>query len=256
MAKAKKAPVKREIAKKDVVEVNLDPFAVPIAIVIAGIIIALAIFLTNKSSKTEVDDKQPTPSAEGEAPEVPEGDVTVSIGDAPTLGDRNKAKIAIVEYSDFGCGYCKRHAEQVYPDLKSKYVDKGEVLYVFKSYPLSEAGTAYNAALAFHCVAKLTDSEKAATFHKNAFGFTSDADVKNGAIAVGVDGGKYDSCMADSAVKAAVAAERSEGSSAGISGTPGFVVGKIGDDGKVTGPLIKGAYPLTTFEAAISGLSK
>jgi len=256
MAKAKKTLVKKEVAKKDVIEINLDSFAVPIAIVIAGIIIALAIFLTNKGSKAKIDDTQAKPSVEGEAPEVEGKDVTVSIGDAPTLGDRKKAKIAIVEYSDFGCGYCKRHAEQVYPELKSKYVDKGEVLYVFKSFPLGEAGTSYNAALAMHCVAKLTDTEKTATFHKNAFGFTSDEDIKKNVVSLGIDGAKYDSCIADPAIKSAVAAERTEGSSAGISGTPGFVVGKIDKDGKVTGPLVKGAYPLSTFEATITKLSK
>ena len=71
-----------------------------------------------------------------------------------------------------------------------------------------------------------------------------------------MDAGKYDSCIADSAIKSLVAAEKAEGSKAGIEGTPGFIVGKIDKDGNVTGPLVKGAYPFTTFESAIKELSK
>jgi len=236
----------------DVVEVNLDTFAIPIAILVAGIIIAVAIFLTSKANKdTTTDTKAPTVAEQGE-PEVPEGDFTVSLGDSPYLGDKSKAKVAIVEYSDFGCGYCKRHATEVYPELKSKFVDTGDVVYVFKSFPLSDSGVSYNAAVAMHCVAKYVDGNKAAEFHTKAFTFTTDADIRAGAIAVGVDGGKYDACIAGPEAKAAVEAEKAEGSGIGITGTPGFVVGKIAD-GKVTGPIVRGAYPFSTFETIIKG---
>ena len=236
----------------DVVEVNLDTFAIPIAIIVAGIIIAVALFITSKANKdADTDTAAPTAAEQG-APEVPEGDFTVSLGDSPYLGDKSKAKIAIVEYSDFGCGYCKRHATEVYPELKSKFVDTGEVVYVFKSFPLSDSGVSYNAAVAMHCVAKYVDGNKAAEFHTNAFNFTTDADIRAGALAVGVDGGKFDACIAGSEAKAAVEAEKAEGSAASITGTPGFVVGKI-SDGKVTGPLVRGAYPFSSFETIIKG---
>lgn len=237
----------------DVVEVNLDTFAIPIAIIVAGIIIAVALFITSKSNKdADTDTGTPTVAEQGE-PELPEGDVTVSLGDSPYLGDKSKAKIAIVEYSDFGCGYCKRHATEVYPELKSKFVDTGEVIYVFKSFPLSDSGVSYNAAVAMHCVAKYVDGSKIAEFHTSAFDFTTDADIRAAAIAAGVDGGKYDACIGSSEAKAAVEAEKAEGGSVNIQGTPGFVVGKIGDDGKITGPLVPGAYPFSTFETIIKG---
>jgi len=62
--------------------------------------------------------------------------------------------------------------------------------------------------------------------------------------------------MANPDTKSAIAAERDEGSGVGIQGTPGFVVGKIDKEGKVTGSLVKGAYPFSTFEDAIKKLSK
>ena len=253
MAKAKKA-----LEKNEVIEINLDSFAVPIAIVVAGIIIALAIFFVNKGSDAEVEGTQASPSAQEQQEQTQNEDaeVTVSIGDSLTIGDRNKAKIAIVEYSNFGCGYCQKHAVETYPEIKSKYIDTGEVLYVFKNYPFGEAGTAYNSALAFHCVGELAGAEKAVEFHNKAFDFATDEDIKNNVIALGVNVAKYDACMANPDTKSAIAAERDEGSGVGIQGTPGFVVGKIDKEGKVTGSLVKGAYPFSTFEDAIKKLSK
>lgn len=249
---------KKVATKKDEVVVNLDSFSVPIAIVIAGIVIALAIFVTNnKANKVAEENKNNAPAVQGETAEAPkEEDVTVSIGDSVYIGDKSKAKVAVVEYSDFQCGYCKRHADQVYPEIKSKYVDTGEVIYVFKTFPLSDSGVGYNSAVAFHCVADLLDAEKAAAFHNGAFGLASDDDIKQLAISLGVDSAKFDSCLTDSKYKTAAVADKEEGSAASISGTPGFVVGKIGDDGKVTGPLVRGAYPLATFESTIKALSE
>jgi len=256
MAKAKNIKEVKGKTKSDVVEINLDSLIIPISIIIAGVVIAAAIFITsNKNKDTNTDSANPT-VAESDDSGLSAGDATVSLGDAPYLGNKDKTKIAIVEYSDFGCGYCKRHATEVYPELKSKFVDTGEIIYVFKSFPLSDSGISYNAAIAMHCVAKYVDGNKAAEFHSNAFNFTTDEEIKNGAIAVGVDASKYDSCIADSAIKSLVAAEKAEGGKAGIEGTPGFVVGKIDKDGNITGPVVKGAYPFTTFESAIKELSK
>jgi len=256
MAKAKDTWGVKEKTKSDVVEINLDSLVIPISIIIAGIVIAAAIFITSDKNKdTDSDTANPTVT-ETDDTGLSSGDATVSLGEAPYLGDKSKTKIAIVEYSDFGCGFCKRHATEVYPELKSKYVDTGEVIYVFKSFPLSDSGIPYNAAVAMHCVAKYVDANKAAEFHSNAFNFTTDEDIKNGAIAVGVDAGKYDACIADPAIKTLIAEEKAEGGKAGIEGTPGFVIGKIDKDGNVTGPLVKGAYPFTTFEEAIKELSK
>lgn len=257
MASPKQTEKKLSAQSKEMV-VNLDSFAVPIAIVVAGIIIALAIFLTNSKADKDAntDPKKNVPTAQDDPANAAGGNVSAPIGDSVYLGDKSKAKIAIIEYSDFQCGHCKTHADKVYPEIKSKYIDTGKVVYVFKTFSLGESGLGYNTALAFHCVADLVDAEKAAAFHKGAFGLASDADVKQLALSLGVNSAKYDTCLTDSKYKAAVTADKDEGRAATISGTPGFVVGKIGEDGKVTGSLIRGAYPMSTFDSTIEALSK
>jgi predicted DsbA family dithiol-disulfide isomerase len=49
-----------------------------------------------------------------------------------------------------------------------------------------------------------------------------------------------------------ISADSAAAAAAGISGTPGFVVGKIDADGNVTGDLISGAYPFDEFDKAIT----
>jgi len=98
--------------------------------------------------------------------------------------------------------------------------------------------------------------EKFAEFHSGAMGAASIADIRSHAISLGVDGKKYDDCVASVKFKDDIQANKTEGSKAGISGTPGFIVGRIDKDGNVTGPLIAGAYPYDTFKSAIEELLK
>lgn len=44
------------------------------------------------------------------------------------------APVTLVEYASVACGACAGWHNQVYPDLKQKYVDTGKVRYVFREY--------------------------------------------------------------------------------------------------------------------------
>ncbi len=242
-------------SKKEEKVINLDSFAVPIAIVIAGLIIAFAVYFTNsRANQGATTDLKKETTTQEEGTKEESTSATVSIGDDPYIGDKSKAKIAIVEFSDYKCGHCQSHSSQVFPEIKKNYIDTGKVIYVYKEYPLSNSGVGYTTALAGACVFEQVGAEKFSQFHKDAFNTSTDADVRNLAISLGVDGGKYDSCLSSAKYKDEIEADRDEGTAAGITGTPGFVVGVIGDDGKVTGELIKGAYPFSTFEKVIGNI--
>lgn len=68
---------------------------------------------------------------------------------------------------------------------------------------------------------------------------------------VGVDVASVNQCAAEGAFKDEIAKDMSDGQAAGVSGTPSFVIGKLGADGKVTGELIVGALPLAQFKTVI-----
>lgn len=61
---------------------------------------------------------------------------TVSLDDDPVMGDRRKAKVAIVEFSDFECPFCQKFHKDSYDTLIKDYVDTGKAVISFRDYPL------------------------------------------------------------------------------------------------------------------------
>jgi predicted DsbA family dithiol-disulfide isomerase len=68
---------------------------------------------------------------------------------------------------------------------------------------------------------------------------------------LGVNMTKYNTCVTTQQFKSRVDADFQAGQDAGVSGTPGFVVGVLDSNGNVDGKLIEGAYPYASFQAVI-----
>ena len=47
-----------------------------------------------------------------------------------------KAPVTITEYASMSCSHCAAFAENVFPMLRSKYIDTGKVRFVFREFPL------------------------------------------------------------------------------------------------------------------------
>ncbi len=72
------------------------------------------------------------------------------------LGPAN-APVTITEYSSMSCPHCAAFGENVFPMLRSKYVDTGKVRFVFREFPLDIKAAA--ASMLARCVAN-GDPEK------------------------------------------------------------------------------------------------
>jgi protein-disulfide isomerase len=234
---------------EDVV-INLDNFAIPLAIIIAGLLIAVGIFFSNKGKNTDQNTKGATVTETTDTTdEFPAG--TTTIDDDPYLGDKEKVKVAIVEFSDFQCGYCKRHAQEVLPLIKKKYIDTGKVIYVFRDFQFFE-GLSIDAGMGGQCLYELTKSnDKFAEYHTQIFGLKSKDDIYALAKKLGVNESSFKKCMNDKRYSDELSKDLKDGQSVGISGTPGFVVGVLKENGTVEGKLIKGAYPIESFDKII-----
>src|SRR5437016_817332 len=68
-----------------------------------------------------------------------------------------KAPVTITEYASMSCSHCAAFGENVFPMLRSRYIDTGKVRFVFREFPLDIKAAA--ASILARCIAK-NDSEK------------------------------------------------------------------------------------------------
>lgn len=258
----KAEPVKHSAPKPPhqdgVVSIELQHLLTPLAILFSGFMISIVLFFGLRDLTVNTDSKT-TNSGSGSTTTTDtttgtDGtvftDATISIDDDPYKGDKDKAKIAIVEFTDFQCPYCQRNFQQTYPEVIKNYVDSGKAIYVLRDYPLSFHEHAHAAAVGGNCALDMGGNDKFFEYHDKIFETTlSTADqITKVAQDIGLDMDKFKDCLASDKFDDEIDKDMTDGSSAGISGTPGFVIGKLDKDGNVTGKLIPGAYPYSTFE--------
>lgn len=235
---------------KEVV-INLDTFAIPLAIVIAGVIIALGIFFANRNKTTSDATNNNNDTATTEDDDTFPS-ATTNIGTGAVLGNKDTAKVAIVMYSDYQCPYCQKFEEDTLADIRSNYVDSGNVIFVFRNFPLSFHGDiTYQSAYAGECVYDQLGAEKLAEFHAQAYLAESMDAVNTVAKSLGVNESEYNTCLSSQEFKSRVDADAAAGEDAGVTGTPGFVIGTLDSNGNVTGKLVAGAYPYDSFKTII-----
>ncbi len=179
---------------------------------------------------------------EKNAPKVVEGDF---VDDDAILGDVD-APVTIIEFSDFQCPYCVKFYKDTLPQIKEKYIDTGKVRFVYRDFPLSFHKAAVPAALISECAAEQGGDEVYFQMHDKVFdtilsGFDEDELIAY-AVELGIDETELRTCLEDEAMEAEIYKDMADAQSAGISGTPGFLV---------NGQVLSGAQPFSSFESII-----
>ncbi len=191
--------------------------------------------------------QQQAAQQQAQQPPTPSAPVDVPIDGAFAIGNPD-APVTIVEYTDYQCPYCSRHYSQTFGQLKSQYVDTGEVYYVFKDFPLEQIHPqARTAAYAARCAG---EQDAFLEMHGSLFsrqqewnGRSDAADVFSGfADDLGLDVAAFDTCLDSQKYNDAVQADLDEGIEFGVRGTPAFFV---------NGTFVNGAQPLGAFQQAI-----
>lgn len=165
---------------------------IPIAIVIAALIIAGAVIFSNNKGPAAPQAGQPN------QPEVP-GEVSVNpVSEADHILGNPDADILVIEYSDFECPFCGKFHPTM-ERVMDEYGDDGKVAWVFRHFPLDQIHPkARAAAEASECVADLEGNQVFWDYSKVLFENSqslSDEVLKTAAIDLGVDAAKYQSCV-------------------------------------------------------------
>jgi len=224
----------------------------PVSIIIAGLLVGGGLYfgLANGGSAGQ---------GGTESPAIAVDIKDVNIDGDPYIG-KVDAKVVLAYWFDYQCPYCKAvdvggipqiPIEPAMPLLIKEYVDTGKLKIVFKDFAfLSEDST--TAALYENAVWNLYP-DKFYEWHEAMFraqdeehgGFGDEASIVAliGGIS-GMDAAKVKADVAANRAKyeAEIDADRAEGASFGINGTPGFITGKT---------LIPGAAEISSFKNAI-----
>lgn len=216
-------------------------FAVPFAIVIAGLAIATAIYFG--------DNKK------GVAANADQGQQNVTLtpvdSDDHTLGNP-KAKVVIVEYSDTECPFCKMFHETM-NKVMNEYGEGGKVAWVYRHYPLPFHTKAPKEAEALECANKLGGTTKFWEYTNALFKITpannglEESELPKIAKEVGLDEVAFNACLSSGEMKARVDRDLASGQKVGVRGTPHSI---ILVDKKIVG-TIDGAQSYETVRAAI-----
>ena len=162
----------------------------------------------------------------------------VNTNGSPSRGNA-RAKVAIVEFSDFQCPFCGRVTPTL-EEVRKKHPD--DVRIVFKHLPLSmhaKAPAAHAAAEAAHRQGRFWEMHDRIFANQAAMAPEKYLEY---AREIGLDVERFQRDAASEEVKKKVAADAAEAAQLGVSGTPAFFV---------NGRFLSGAQPYAAFEALI-----
>lgn len=169
------------------------------------------------------------------------------------LGDAD-APVTIVEFSDFQCPFCRRHALSTIPEIKENFIDTGKVKYVYRDFTSPNESYhpgGYVAAQAAECAGDqglywelwnmiFEEQEALAPGRTVAFGWD---EIQTWATSVeGLDIDTLKSCVTSGEKIAEIDADTQDGLVYGVQGTPAVFV---------QGVPLSGAQPYPVFAAAI-----
>ena len=208
----------------------MDRYLIPVAVILGAVIVALALMFNHGAQAVQ----QAATNANGQAAPVV-NIANVKTANEPFIGNAN-APVTMALFFDYQCPYCKQFDQTVLSQIIPNYVTTGKVKVVFKDFQFlgndslagAEFGRAVWAAYPDQYGAWLTDMFNAQD-EEGDKGFGNQATivamVKKELPAIDTD--KIIALIAanKTAYDTAIAADRAEGASYGINGTPSVIIG-------------------------------
>lgn len=156
---------------------------------------------------------------------------------------RPDAPIRVIEFSDFGCGYCRKFHVETFPTLAEEFIEPGKVVWKYVPFVLGMFPNAVEAANAGECAgeqgrfAAVRDRlfEEQAEWRKAGDPFEVFYEY---AEEEGLDAARFRACVEEGWMADRVRRSVQAGHRLGVRGTPTFVV---------NGFPLQGALPVSVF---------
>jgi protein-disulfide isomerase len=163
--------------------------------------------------------------------------------DGNTMGDPN-APVVIEEFSDFQCAFCRQFFLETEKPLIEQYVSTGKVYFIYRTLGSWLGPGSQYAAEAAYCAG---DQDMFWEYHDTLFTNQrrmefSPVNLIQFADELGLDLIKFGDCVESSKYREQINKDLADGISAGVRGTPSFLI---------NGRLVIGAQPFSFFEQAI-----
>jgi len=182
--------------------------------------------------------------------------VEIGRGSYEPMGSAS-APIEIVEFSDYQCPFCARHARETLAEIDKTYVSTGKLRYVFRNFPIEGIHPlAFRAHEAAACAA---EQGKFWEMHARLFGNQKALDPENlpkHAETIGLEMSRFRTCFDSRRLSVRIRQDIAEGRALGVNGTPMFFLGVTQPkDGKVKAlRMLRGSQDFEAFRNAIESL--
>ncbi|HXK38268.1 MAG TPA: thioredoxin domain-containing protein [Candidatus Paceibacterota bacterium] len=228
-----------------------NPMAIPVAIIIAGGLIAAAVILggSRDGSPAAVVNAG---AGQQQPPAVVVDKAELAIRSDDHIRGNANADVVLLEWSDLECPFCKRHHDSMNQLMKDY---EGKVQWVYRSYPLDFHTYSKKESEAAECANEIAGAEGFWKFVDTVFSVSPGnnaldrAKLDPIAKTAGIDAAKFSACLDSGKMAGRVQKDIESGARAGVQGTP-FTVAFNKKTGKQT--VINGALPLQAIKAQLA----
>lgn len=216
-------------------------YGVRIAFIVAALAFAYSIWGRAQSGKSQAD-----------TVDLVELSEPVKVSPRDLHSPLENGGVRILEFADFECPFCVRHAKETLPSLRAQFIDRGLISYEFRHFPLETIhAQAVPAARAAECARLQNQFWR---FHDgllNSGTALAPAEIQRVGESSVPDPRAFRQCVEGRKTDVAVEADKRLANQLGIRSTPTFVVLRGTATGAFAVATIGGAYPLETFRKAI-----
>jgi protein-disulfide isomerase len=208
---------------------------------------------------TQVEDRwlraEPSRARRAEPSPLPQDIEGLRIEASRIRYSKGTGDIALVEFTDYECPYCGRHARETSPKIHHKWVASGAVRHILFNFPLESIHpNARKAGEAAECAAR---QGRFWEMHERLFADPNALaqNLTQSADALGLDGATFNRCMEGEAADV-ISADLAEGRRLGVATTPTFFVGIVQRDGSIQlAKRVSGARSFEVFQSLIDSVT-